>query len=100
MSAEPGIFVHQFELGPWDNFIYLSGDKATRRCAVIAPAWDAQLILAEAERLGISATGNPHVPRSQLRARGRKRKSEEIDLSRRAEPRARAVVPSSRIASC
>lgn len=54
--ADDGIFVHQFELGPWDNFIYLVGDKATRTCAVVDPAWDADFILQEAERLGVDIT--------------------------------------------
>ena len=54
--AEEGIFVHQFELGPWDNFIYLIGDKATRECAVVDPAWHASTILAEAEKLDVKIT--------------------------------------------
>ena len=53
MSSDEGLFVHQFELGPWDNFIYFIGDKATRSCAVVDPAWDADFISAEAERLGV-----------------------------------------------
>ncbi|GAB4560780.1 MAG: MBL fold metallo-hydrolase [Haliangiales bacterium] len=53
MTAKEGIFVHQFALGPWDNFLYLIGDKATRTCAVVDPAWDARTILAEAERLDV-----------------------------------------------
>lgn len=55
MSGE-GIFVHQFELGPWDNFIYLLGDRATRTCAVVDPAWDLETILKEAERLEVAIT--------------------------------------------
>ena len=51
-----GIFVHQFALGPWDNFIYLIGDQATRTCAVVDPAWDAATILREAERLEVRIT--------------------------------------------
>ncbi|MGB5808983.1 MAG: MBL fold metallo-hydrolase [Polyangiales bacterium] len=51
-----GIFVHQFELGPWDNFIYLIGDKATRTCAVVDPAWDVRAILDEAERIDVEIT--------------------------------------------
>jgi len=51
-----GIFVHQFELGPWDNFIYLIGDKASRTCAVVDPAWDADVILEEASRLDVEIT--------------------------------------------
>ena len=54
--SDEGIFVHQFELGPWDNFIYLVGDKATRTCAVVDPAWDADVILKEAEGLGVEIT--------------------------------------------
>ncbi len=49
---DEGLAVHQFELGPWDNFIYLLGDRATRTCAVVDPAWDAPTILREAEKVG------------------------------------------------
>lgn len=52
--TEPGLFVHQFELGPWDNFIYFIGDKASRTCAVVDPAWDAATILTEAENLDVT----------------------------------------------
>ena len=55
--SDEGIFVHQFELGPWDNFIYLVGDKATRTCVVVDPAWDAEVILNEAAELDVSITG-------------------------------------------
>jgi hydroxyacylglutathione hydrolase len=54
--AQEGFFVHQFELGPWDNFVYLIGDKATRECAVVDPAWHAPAILAEAEKLDVKIT--------------------------------------------
>ncbi|MCA9682638.1 MAG: MBL fold metallo-hydrolase [Myxococcales bacterium] len=46
-------FVHQFALGPWDNFIYFIGDKASRKVAVVDPAWHAPSILREAERLDV-----------------------------------------------
>jgi len=49
-------FVHQFELGPWDNFIYFVGDKAAGKVAVVDPAWDGGSILAEAERVGVTIT--------------------------------------------
>jgi hydroxyacylglutathione hydrolase len=55
MGAE-GYFVHQFPLGAWDNFIYLIGCKKTRTCAVVDPAWDAQSILREAEKLDLKIT--------------------------------------------
>lgn len=48
-----GAFIHQFELGPWDNFQYFIGDPATRSCAVVDPAWDVATILAEAERIDV-----------------------------------------------
>jgi glyoxylase-like metal-dependent hydrolase (beta-lactamase superfamily II) len=48
-----GVFIHQFELGPWDNFQYFIGDKATRTCAVVDPAWDLDTIVAEAARLDV-----------------------------------------------
>ena len=48
-----GVFVHQFELGPWDNFIYFVGCKSTRQCAVIDPAWDLQFILDEAAAIDV-----------------------------------------------
>jgi glyoxylase-like metal-dependent hydrolase (beta-lactamase superfamily II) len=51
--AGEGIFVHQFELGPWDNFLYFIGDKAGREVAVVDPAWDTQTILDEAARLEV-----------------------------------------------
>ncbi len=54
--GDPGIFVHQFELGPWDNFIYFVGDSSTRTCAVVDPAWDERVILAEAEKLEVEIT--------------------------------------------
>jgi glyoxylase-like metal-dependent hydrolase (beta-lactamase superfamily II) len=51
-----GFFIHQFQLGPWDNFIYLIGDRASRTCAVVDPAWNHEVILEEAERLGVRIT--------------------------------------------
>lgn len=54
--SKPGIFVHQFELGPWDNFLYFIGDKAARQVAVVDPAWHAQTILDEAARLDVEIT--------------------------------------------
>ena len=51
--ASEGVFVHQFEIGPWDNFLYFVGDKAARQVAVVDPAWDAQTILDEAARLDV-----------------------------------------------
>lgn len=38
--------IEVMELGPMENFIYLITDKATRRTAVVDPAWDVPAILA------------------------------------------------------
>lgn len=50
-------FIHQFELGPWDNFIYFVGDRESREVAVVDPAWHAPTIFAEAERLDVKIAG-------------------------------------------
>lgn len=52
--SNDGIFIHQFEVGPMENFIYFIGDKATRKCAVIDPAWNYEVILQEAARLDVT----------------------------------------------
>lgn len=50
---QEGIFVHQFQLGPWDNFIYFIGCRKTREVAVVDPAWDLETIVREAERIDV-----------------------------------------------
>ncbi len=52
-----GQFVHQLALGPWDNFITFIGDRASRTCMVVDPAWHAPTILREAERLDVRIAG-------------------------------------------
>jgi len=52
--SDQGSFVHQFPLGSWDNFLYFIGDRASGDVAVVDPAWDAQAILAEAQRLNLT----------------------------------------------
>lgn len=52
-----GVFVHQFELGPWDNFVYLIGDRKSRKCLVVDPAWELQPILDEVARLDLDLSG-------------------------------------------
>jgi hydroxyacylglutathione hydrolase len=52
-SDRDGFFVHQFELGPMENFVYLIGDRTTRECAVVDPAWNYEIILEEAARLDV-----------------------------------------------
>jgi len=54
--AQEGFFIHQFEFGPWQNFMYLVGDKATRTAAVVDPAWNYEVILDEARALDVRIT--------------------------------------------
>ena len=47
--TEPKLFLHQMELGPMQNFIYLVGCERTREAAVVDPAWDVPAILKTAK---------------------------------------------------
>ena len=49
--SDQGFKIHPLELGPMLNFVYLVEDIATKRTAVVDPAWDAAAIIAEAEKL-------------------------------------------------
>lgn len=57
MTKQEGAFIHQFEVGPWDNFVYFVGDKASRSCMVVDPAWDLSIIESEAAKLDITLSG-------------------------------------------
>lgn len=48
--------IHQLELGPMENFIYLIHDHASGRAAVVDPAWDVPRILQLAAREGVKIT--------------------------------------------
>jgi len=52
---QPKLFLHQMELGPMQNFVYLIGCENTREAAVVDPAWDVGAILkvAKAHRFNI-----------------------------------------------
>lgn len=55
MSDAP-FTIHAMELGPMENFIYLVEDKATKKTAVVDPAWDVPEIIAKAKDLGLDIT--------------------------------------------
>ena len=48
--------IHQYELGPWDNLMYLLEDNATKECAVVDPAWDIEVILSQLEERQLTPT--------------------------------------------
>ena len=54
--SETSFKVHALELGPMENFVYLVEDVATRRCAVVDPAWDVDAIVDSAARLQLNIT--------------------------------------------
>ena len=54
--SDSGFKIHALELGPMLNFVYLIEDIATRRTAVVDPAWDATAIITETEKLDLKIT--------------------------------------------
>ena len=48
--SESAFKVHAMELGPMENFVYLIEDIASRRCAVVDPAWEVDQIVAAAKQ--------------------------------------------------
>ncbi|MBU1192534.1 MAG: MBL fold metallo-hydrolase [Gammaproteobacteria bacterium] len=48
--------IHALELGPMANFVYLIEDQATRRAAVVDPAWDVKEIISLARERGVTIT--------------------------------------------
>jgi hydroxyacylglutathione hydrolase len=49
----PDLYLRQLELGPMQNFVYLIGDRVTRDCVVVDPAWDIDAILETVARDGM-----------------------------------------------
>lgn len=48
-GGPPKVVLHQMELGPMQNFVYLVGCEASREAAVVDPAWDVPAILKTAK---------------------------------------------------
>ncbi|HEV7989912.1 MAG TPA: MBL fold metallo-hydrolase, partial [Candidatus Binataceae bacterium] len=53
MADSEGLVLHQAQVGPMANFVYLIGDPVTRKAAVVDPAWDVDKIIKWAERYGM-----------------------------------------------
>lgn len=56
MSVAEPFSITALELGPMENFVYLIEDHASRRAAVVDPAWDVQQVLDLASRRGVRIT--------------------------------------------
>ena len=54
--ADSTFKVHAMELGPMENFVYLIEDFASRRCAVVDPAWEVPQIVNKAAELDLKIT--------------------------------------------
>ncbi len=50
MAQSHGLILHQAQVGPMANYVYLIGDATTRKAAVVDPAWDVNKILEWAAR--------------------------------------------------
>lgn len=53
MAEVQRLVLHQAQVGPMANFVYLIGDPVTRKAAVVDPAWDVDTIIKWAERYGM-----------------------------------------------
>jgi hydroxyacylglutathione hydrolase len=52
MAEAERLILHQAQVGPMANFVYLVGDPTTGKAAVIDPAWDIESIIKWAKRHG------------------------------------------------
>lgn len=56
MTETSELYLKQIEAGPMANFIYLIGDRKTRECVMVDPAWEVDRILKIAEEDGMKVT--------------------------------------------
>lgn len=52
--TEKSYNIHTLPLGPMDNLVYLIEDKATKKTAVVDPAWDVSAIINEANKYDLN----------------------------------------------
>ena len=53
MAEVQRLVLHQAQIGPMANFVYLIGDPVTRKAAVVDPAWDVDAIIELGEAQGL-----------------------------------------------
>lgn len=51
------LILHQFEVGPMQNFVYLVGSAKTREVVVVDPGWEPDRIYDEVEKKGLVLKG-------------------------------------------
>lgn len=52
MADEPRLYLRQAQIGPMANYVYILGDPASRKVAVVDPAWDTNAICDFVEKEG------------------------------------------------
>lgn len=57
-GMKPPFFLHQLELGPMQNFVYLLGCPDTREAVVVDPGWEPEKILEKAQKEGLKLVGS------------------------------------------
>ncbi len=46
--TDENLYIKQLEVGPMQNFVYLIGDRETKECVMVDPAWNVEAVLEEA----------------------------------------------------
>jgi glyoxylase-like metal-dependent hydrolase (beta-lactamase superfamily II) len=52
MADEPRLYLRQAQIGPMANYVYILGDPASRKAAIVDPAWDTNAICDFVEKEG------------------------------------------------
>jgi len=52
MADEPRLYLRQAQIGPMANYVYILGDSASRKAAIVDPAWDTNAICDFVEKEG------------------------------------------------
>lgn len=55
--APSRVFLKQILVGPMENYVYLIGDRETRKAVIVDPAWNIDGLLAEVESEGFELEG-------------------------------------------
>lgn len=56
MNTQTKFKIHALELGPIENFVYLIEDIASKRAAIVDPAWEVEKVFDLAEKQGVTIT--------------------------------------------
>ncbi|MFT5170149.1 MAG: hydroxyacylglutathione hydrolase [Candidatus Omnitrophota bacterium] len=56
MNLPEDLILHQYEIGPLNNFLYIVGDANTREVAIVDPAWDVDFLCNEIASRGYKLT--------------------------------------------